>query len=59
MVASYDHQKNKLRAVMDNFWVAVLRVRQVKIGRKSYFTVLHMLNSDVRRCKNGGGGQQY
>ena len=36
-VAICDHQKSKLRAVAgaEDFWVAELRVRQVKIGRKS------------------------
>ena len=40
-VASCDHQKSKLRvvAVADGFWVAVLQVRQVKIGRKSCFGI--------------------
>ena len=36
-VASCDHQKSKLRAVAEGFWVAELQVRQVKIGRKSFF----------------------
>ena len=38
-VASCDHQKSKLRAVAvaEGFWVAELRVRQVKIGRNSSF----------------------
>ena len=37
--ASCDHQKSKLRkvAVAGDFWVAELRVRQVKIGHKSCF----------------------
>ena len=41
-VASCDHQKSKLRAVAgaEGFWVAELRVRQLKIGRKSWFVVL-------------------
>ena len=40
-VASCDHQKSKLRevAVANDFWVAELRMRQVKIGRKSCFAV--------------------
>ena len=39
VVASCDHQKSKLRAVAgaDGFWVAELRVRQLKIGSKSCF----------------------
>ena len=38
-LASCDHQKSKLRAVAgaERFWVAGLRVRQLKIGRKSCF----------------------
>ena len=38
-VASCNHQKSKLRMVEgeDGFWVAELRVQQVKIGRKSCF----------------------
>ena len=37
-LASCDHQKSKLRAVAgaEEFWVAELRVRQLKIGSKSY-----------------------
>ena len=37
--ASCDHQKSKLLAVAvaERFWVAELRVRQFKIGRKSCF----------------------
>ena len=36
-LASCDHQKSKLRAVAgaEGFWVAELRVRQLKIGSKS------------------------
>ena len=39
MRASCDHQKSKLRAVAgaEGFWVAELRVRQLKIGSKSCF----------------------
>ena len=42
MVASCDHQKSKLRAVAgaEGFWVAELRVRQLKIGSKSCFANL-------------------
>ena len=38
-LASCDHQKSKLRAVVgaEGFWVAELQVRQLKIGRKSCF----------------------
>ena len=36
-VASWDHQKSKLHTVADGFWVAELRVQQVKIGSKSCF----------------------
>ena len=38
-LASCDHQKSKLRAVAgaEGFWVAELRVRQLKIGSKSCF----------------------
>ena len=38
-LASCDHQKCKLRAVAgaEGFWVAELRVRQLKIGEKSCF----------------------
>jgi hypothetical protein len=38
-LASCDHQKSKLRAVAgaEGVWVAELRVRQLKIGRKSCF----------------------
>ena len=45
---SCDHQKSKLGAVADGFWVAELRVRQVKIGSKSCFgriTILVMITS--------------
>ena len=38
-LASCDHQKSKLRAVAEGFWVAELRVRQLKIGRKSCFVL--------------------
>ena len=38
-VASCDHQKSKLRAVADGFWVAELRVRKVKIGSKSCLAI--------------------
>ena len=39
VLASCDHQKYKLRAVagVEGFWVAELRVRQLKLGRKSCF----------------------
>ena len=48
-VAVCDHQKCKLRAVAgaDGFWVAKLRVRQVKIGRKSCFANLISYNNDI------------
>ena len=38
-VASCDHQKSNLRAVagVEGFWVAELRVRQLKIDSKSCF----------------------
>ena len=38
-LASCDHQKSKLRAVAsaEEFWVAELQVRQLKIGSKSCF----------------------
>ena len=38
-LASCDHQKSQLRAVagVEGFWVAELRVWQLKIGRKSCF----------------------
>ena len=38
-LASCDHQKSKLRTVAgaEGFWVAELRVRQLKIGSKSCF----------------------
>ena len=38
-LASCDHQKSKLRAVAgaEEFWVAELRVWQLKIGSKSWF----------------------
>ena len=38
-VASCNHQKSKLRTVAGakGFWVAELRVRQLKIGSKSCF----------------------
>ena len=38
-LASCDHQKSKLRTVAgaEGFWVAVLRVRQLKISSKSCF----------------------
>ena len=44
-LASCDHQKSKLRAVTgaEGFWVAELRVRQLKIGSKSCFGIF--LNS--------------
>ena len=41
-VASCDHQKSKLRAVAEGFWVAELRVRQVKIGRNSSFVIFQL-----------------
>ena len=40
VLTSCDHQKSKLCAVADHFWVAELQVWQVKIGRKSCFGVL-------------------
>ena len=45
-LASCDHQKSKLRAVAgaELCWVAELRVRQLKIGRKSCFGYLDPLN---------------
>ena len=41
-LASFDHQKSKLRAVAgaEGFWVAELWVWQLKIGRKSCFANL-------------------
>ena len=41
-LASCDHQKSKLRAVAgaEGFWVAELRVPQLKIGSKSYIVLL-------------------
>ena len=41
VVASCDHQKSKLSTVVEGFWVAELRVREVKIGRKSCFDIFH------------------
>jgi hypothetical protein len=40
-LASCDHQKCKMRAVAGakGFWVAELRVRQLKIGSKSCFEI--------------------
>ena len=44
-LASCDHQKSKLRAVAgaERFWVAGLRVRQLKIGSKSCFAYFILL----------------
>ena len=43
-LASCDHQKCKLRAIVsvEGFWVVELRVRQLKIGRKSCFAKYHL-----------------
>ena len=40
-LGSCDHQKSKLHAVAgaEGFWVAELRVRQLKIGSKSCFDI--------------------
>ena len=44
-VASCDQQESKLRTVAgaEGFWVAELRVRQVKIGQKSCFDIYYCL----------------
>ena len=46
-VASCEHQKCKLRAVAEGFWLAELRVRQLKIGSKSCF------GYNIKICKKG------
>ena len=53
-----DHQKSKLRVVAgaEGFWVAELRVRQLKIGSKSCFDKKCKLRglhtwSNAKKCK--------
>ena len=53
-LASWDHQKSKLRAVAgaEGFWVAELRVRQLKIGSKSCFANYQVAENWQPNSKN-------
>ena len=46
VLVNCNHQKSNLRTVegADGFWVAELRVRQLKTGRKSCFAKLTQFN---------------